>query len=81
MVSSYYPFTVRRIGQLASEICAPTQSKTVGCSNGNAEDKLKDGTRAVDLVFESIFEGRGLFFSSFFINYAFFSYIVCFLVI
>jgi hypothetical protein len=41
MVSSYYPFTVRRIGQLASEICAPTQSKTVGCSNGNAEDKLR----------------------------------------
>ena len=41
MVGSNSPFTVRHIEQLASEICAPVQSKTVGCSNVNADDKLR----------------------------------------
>ena len=38
MVGSNYPFTVCRIGQLASEICAPTHSKTNGGSNSNVDE-------------------------------------------
>jgi len=38
MVGSNSPFTVRSIGQLASEICALSQSKIVGGCNGNTDE-------------------------------------------
>ena len=48
MVGSNSPFTIHPIGQLASEICTPAQSKTVGGINGNADEPTNwDGKRNV----------------------------------
>ena len=56
MVGSNSPFTIHPIGQLASEICTPAQSKTVGGINGNADEPTNwDGTKKRIQQFYAIF--------------------------
>jgi len=58
MVGSNSTFAVRPIEQLASEICVPVQSKTVGWSNGNADDKLRWYQETWTWYLKVFFEGR-----------------------